>query len=72
MKGMRLLLGACARTLEIALLYPTDPRGEQLSSNSVQVPSNVLVAKSSLQAFDLSQNKDHAGHIFPICHEPTP
>ena len=27
-EGMRLLLGACAKTLESLMLYPTDPRGE--------------------------------------------
>jgi len=64
-KGMRLLLGACARTLEIAVLYPTDPRGEQLSSNGVQVSSNVLVAKSSLQDFDLSRNMSLRTLEFP-------
>ena len=26
--GMRLLLGACAKTLEGLMLYSTDPRGE--------------------------------------------
>jgi len=29
--GMQLLLGACAKTLEVVVLDPTDPRGEQIS-----------------------------------------
>ena len=29
--GMRVLMDACAETLETLRVYPTDPRGEQLS-----------------------------------------
>jgi hypothetical protein len=35
--GMRLLLDACAKTLETVMLYPTDPRGEQLSVKAYRI-----------------------------------
>ena len=34
--GMRLLLDACAKTLETLRLYPGDPHGKKVSLNSVQ------------------------------------
>ena len=55
--GMQLLLDACATTLEALMLFPTDPRGEQLPLNDVEVLANDFAARSSLQDFDLSRNK---------------
>jgi len=55
--GMRLLLDACAKTLETLQLYPLDPRGEGFSLEYVSVPANAFTATTSLQDFDLSQNK---------------
>jgi hypothetical protein len=55
--GMRLLLDACAETLETLRLYPTELRGKGLSSNSVPVLTDNFTAVSSPQDFDLSQNK---------------
>ena len=55
--GMRLLLDACAETLEILMLYPFDLYGEKCCSNRVHTPTNHFVAISSLQDFDLSRNK---------------
>ena len=55
--GMRLLLGACAKTLKAIVLYPTDPRGEQPCLKSMQVLADDSAVKSSLQDFDLSRNK---------------
>ena len=55
-EGIRLLLGACAETLETLRLYPTDPRGEELSLNSVGMVADNFTARSSLRNFDLSQN----------------
>ena len=54
--GMRLLLATCAETLETLRLYPTDPRGEELSLNSVGMMADDFAARSSLRDFDLSQN----------------
>jgi len=56
--GMRLLLDACAETLETLRLYPIDPRGEEVSSEGVQVPLNNFdfTARSSPEDFDLSRN----------------
>ena len=38
--GMRLVLDACAKTLENLVLDPTDPRSEQLSLKSIRVLAN--------------------------------
>ena len=57
MDGMSLLLDACAETLETLVLYPSDPRGEQLSSENVRIPANNFAATSSLPDFDLSRIK---------------
>ena len=38
--GMRLLLGACAETLETLILYPSDPYGEKHCSNCVHALTN--------------------------------
>ena len=63
--GKRLLLDACAKTLEVVVLSPTDLWGEQFPLNGVQVLANVLVAVSSLQDFDLSRNKSLRTVEFP-------
>ena len=55
--GMRLLLGACAKTLESVVLDPTDPRGERLSPTNTQIPANDSTAKNFLSDFDLSRNE---------------
>ena len=55
--GMRLLLDACAQTLESLYLYPTDPRGKDLSLNGAQALADNSTGESSLQDFDLSRNK---------------
>ena len=55
--GMRLLLGACANTLEIVVLDPADPRGEQHSLKGTEAPANDFAARSSLREFDFSRNK---------------
>jgi hypothetical protein len=55
-KGMRLLLNACAKTLESLQLYPNDPRGEQLCLEGMRFPTNDFTAKSSLRDFNLSGN----------------
>ena len=54
---MRLLLNACATTLEALRLYPNDLRGEQLPLKGTQALANDFAATSSPQDFDLSQNK---------------
>lgn len=56
-KGMRLILGACAETLETVRLYPDDPRSEQPSPKCVRTLANDFVVTSSFQDFDLSRNK---------------
>ena len=38
--GMRLVLDACAKTLENLVLEPTDPRSEQLSLKSIRALAN--------------------------------
>ena len=63
--GMRLLLDACAETLEILVLYPTDPHGKFLSFKDVQVLANNFIVESSLQDFDLSRNKSLRKLEFP-------
>ena len=63
--GMRLLLEACAKTLEAIVLYPTDPRGEQPCLKSTQVLAENFTVKFSLQDFDLSQNKSLHTVEFP-------
>ena len=55
--GMRLLLDACAETLETLRLYPTDPRGKELSLNGFKVLTDDFTGASSIQDFDLSRNK---------------
>ena len=40
--GTRLLLDICAKTLETLRLYPGDPRGKELSLDSVQVLADGL------------------------------
>ena len=55
--GIRLLLDSCAKTLETLRLYPGDPRGKEISLNSMQVLANDFAAISSLRDFDLSRNK---------------
>ena len=55
--GTRLLLGACARTLETLRLYPTDPRSKEPSLNRVRVLADNFIARSSIRDFDLSRNK---------------
>ena len=56
---MSLLLEACAETLQVVMLSPGDPRGEQISLKGIQVTAvaNDFTAGSSLRDFDLSQNK---------------
>ena len=56
-KDMRLLVGACAGTLETLRLYPTDPGGERLHLKRAPSPANNLTARSSLVDFDLSRHK---------------
>ena len=53
----RLLLGACARTLETLRLYPTDPRGKRFLLNKMWVLTDNIVAVPSLRYFDLSRNE---------------
>jgi hypothetical protein len=55
--GTRLLLDTCAKPLETLRLYPTDPRGKELSLNGVQMLADDFTAISSLRDFDLSRNK---------------
>jgi hypothetical protein len=54
---MRLLLDACAKTLETLWLYSTDPQGEQLSLRRMQIPANNSAGEYSFQDFNLSCNK---------------
>ena len=54
---MRLLLDACAKTLEVVVLNPTDPRGEPLSLKGMKALANDFAAKSSPRDFYLSRNK---------------
>ena len=53
----RLLLNACSKTLRALQLHPDDSRGKQLHLNHTRSPANGFPARSSLQDFDLSQNK---------------
>lgn len=55
--GTRLLLSACAETLQSLRLDPTDPRGEYLGLRRAGFPTNNLVAWHTPQEFDLSQHK---------------
>jgi len=55
--GMRLLLNACAETLETVVLDPTDPRGKCISLKDMQSLADNFVALSSPQDFDLSMNR---------------
>lgn len=54
--GMRLLLGASAKTLETLWLHPGDLRGKELPLNNVQVLTGRPIARHFLQDFDLSRN----------------
>jgi len=54
--GMRLLLDACAETLETLRLYPHDPHGERLSLRDVRILADGFVVESCPQDFDLSRN----------------
>jgi hypothetical protein len=56
-EGMRLLLDACAKTLETLRLDPTDPRGEQHFLKFTQVLADIFAASFSHCDFDLSRNK---------------
>jgi len=56
-EGMPLLLGACAKTLKTLVLWPSDPRGKQLSPESTRILANDLSATISLLDFDLSRMK---------------
>jgi hypothetical protein len=55
--GTRLLLDACAETLETLRLYPSDPRGKELSLDGPRMRTDDLAAVSSIRDFDLSRNK---------------
>ena len=55
--GTRLLLGACAETLETLQLHPTDPRGKELSLNGFQMLTDDFTAVLFIRDFDLSRNK---------------
>jgi hypothetical protein len=55
--GTRLLLNACAETLESLRLYPPDPRGKELALISVRTLVDSFAAISSLRDFDLSRSK---------------
>ena len=55
--GMPLLLNACAETLEILQVYPTDPCGEQFPQKGVRISTNGSAVNSSLLDFDLLRNK---------------
>ena len=53
----RLLLGACAETLETLQLNPAGPYGKQSNLKHTPPPANDHTARSSLLDFDLSRNK---------------
>ena len=55
--GIPFLLDACANTLRILRLYPTDPHSERFSLEGVHTPTNDSTVTSSLHDFDLSRNK---------------
>ena len=55
--GMRLLLDACAETLETLRLHPSDPRGKELSPSGLQMLTGDFAGVSSIRDFDLSRNK---------------
>ena len=54
---MRLLLDACAETLETLRLHPSDPRGKELSPSGLQILTGDFAGVSSIRDFDLSRNK---------------
>jgi len=54
--GMRLLLGACAETLETLRLYPTDPRGKEHPQGNAWVLADHSTA-SRLEDFELYRSK---------------
>ena len=71
--GMRLLLDACAKTLERVVLYPSD--GEQLPLRGVQALANDLAAKTRpLPDFDLSRHESLRTLEIPSSslNRPTP
>jgi hypothetical protein len=53
----RLLLEACARTLETMLLYAYDPHGERTYPKGMRFRVNGFTAKASPLDFDLSRNE---------------
>jgi len=55
--GTRLLLEACAKSLESLRLYPTDSHGKELSLSRVGMFADKWTAQFLLGDFDLSQNK---------------
>jgi len=54
---MQPLLSACAKTLETLRLYPAYPCGEEITLNSVWVPTDNFTAHLSQREFDLSRLK---------------
>ena len=52
----RLLLNACAKTLETLRIYPNDLHGEQLYPKRMSPSADDFVARPFLEDFDLSQN----------------
>ena len=65
--GTRLLLGACAETLETLRLYPTDPRGKEHSQGNAWVPADNFTA-SCLSDFGLFRNKSLRTLEFRVRH----
>jgi len=61
MKCVRLVLDACAETLEALRLYPTDPYGERFHKGRERKPNSsdqfVVDNQTLIQHFDLSRNK---------------
>ena len=55
--GLRILLDACAETLEYLVLNPTDPWGGRISLKGVQVLTNDSIVVSSLLDLNLSRHK---------------
>jgi len=65
--GTRLLLDACAGTLETLRLYPSDPRGKERSLGNVRALANCS-AGSNLLDFNLSQSKSLRTLEFRVRH----
>jgi len=55
--GMRLLLDACAKTLETLRVYPIDPRCENFSGRPTSSGPTLFADRTFRQDFDLSRNK---------------